>query len=65
MKSSADNQSTEKRNCVRQLAKKIDDVIEKWEIENNIDEEYYKNLSTEHFRIKADGTESKNKSTNF
>ena len=35
---------------VQLLAKRIEDLSEKWEKENNITEEYYDNLSKEHFR---------------
>ena len=39
-----------RRLAVKLLAKQLDQVIEQWEDENGITEEYYDKLSTAHFR---------------
>lgn len=42
-----------RRLAVQLLAKQIEDVTDKWELENNITEETYEKLSKEHFRSKS------------
>ena len=36
--------------AVKLLAKQIEDITDKWELENDITEETYEKLSKEHFR---------------
>ena len=42
-----------RRLVVELLGKQLDEVIEDWEQENNITEDYYKELSKGHFRSKS------------
>ena len=42
-----------RRLAVQLLSKQIDDVVDKWEIDNNITEETYEQLSKGHFRSKS------------
>jgi hypothetical protein len=42
-----------RRLAMQLLAKRIEKVTDKWEIENNITEETYEKLSKEHFRSKS------------
>ena len=42
-----------RRLAVELLGKQLDEVIEDWEQENNITEDYYKELSKGHFRSKS------------
>lgn len=39
------------RLAVKLLAKRLDDVVETWEKENNITAETYETLSQQHFRV--------------
>lgn len=39
-----------RRLTIELLSKRVDEKISKWEEENNIDAEYYENLSKQHFR---------------
>ena len=41
-----------RRFIVKLLARQIDSTVEKWELDNNVSEETYEKLSTEHFRSK-------------
>ena len=45
-----------KRLAVQLLAKKLDEEIERWEKEKGITEEYYENLSRQHFRSSNKGS---------
>ena len=36
--------------AVELLAKQLDETIEEWEVQNGITEEYYEELSKQHFR---------------
>ena len=42
-----------RRLAVELLGKQLDEVIEDWEEENNITEDYYQELSKGHFRSKS------------
>lgn len=42
-----------RRLAVQLLAKQIEDVTDRWELENNITEETYEKLSKGHFRSKS------------
>ncbi len=42
-----------RRLAVQLLAKQIEDVTDRWELENNISEETYEKLSKGHFRSKS------------
>lgn len=42
-----------RRLAVQLLAKQIDEITDKWELENNITEETYEKLSKGHFRSKS------------
>ena len=42
-----------RRLAVELLEKQLDDVIDDWEEENNITENYYQELSNGHFRSKS------------
>ena len=39
-----------RRLAVELLAKRLDQIVEEWEKENDITEEYYEELSKQHFR---------------
>jgi len=41
-----------RRLAVKLLSKQIEDITDKWELENDITEETYEKLSKEHFRSK-------------
>lgn len=42
-----------RRLAVKLLSKQIDDVVDKWEIDNDVTEETYEKLSKAHFRSKS------------
>jgi hypothetical protein len=42
-----------RRLAVQLLAKQIEDIADRWELENNITEETYEKLSKGHFRSKS------------
>jgi hypothetical protein len=39
--------------AVQLLAKKLDDIVENWEQENNVTAETYEKLSKQHFRTRS------------